>query len=384
MFDINRETEPFIDDKHLPWRKWTGFSVRRVVRLAASFFVRSWPLVEQGGVRSAGDHVTVFPPEERDFEFVDSTGSCPRETGCLFQRRNVNRLPRRDNHQRKSRQEVYATDLCCVVLPMPTLASLYRARVLAVVFGSYLAFVIFASSSFASGLADPLYSPAVSRDTYAAYLMASSAFLVGLAVIASLIQGAFDGRVRDVNRALGTILLGGGAAIVSADILPPSLRSKADPGQSDLNEILETLGETQNQEVLLVSSSSAGPEARTLITLHRALLHRREELGRRQLTLMKFFPGPSAVAVAFIALSAVMLSATDPMLFALHSINTTLILGFAYGWVGLAAYFALSMGGAVRGVRMNGKHPTRRSTRSQAKEEPVAARSRPRVARSGR
>jgi len=271
-----------------------------------------------------------------------------------------------------------------VVLPMPTLASLTRAPVLAVIFGSYLAFVMFASSSFASGLADPLYGPEGSRETYAAYLMASSAFLVGLAVVAFLIQGAFDGRVRDVNRALGTLLLGGGASFVSADVLPPSLRNKADSEQSDLKEILETLGEAQTQEVLLVPPSNAGPEARTLITLQRALLHRREELGRRQMTLMKFFPGPSAVAVAFIALSAVMLSATDAMMFTLHSINTTLILGFAYGWVGLAAYFALSMAGAVRGVKMNGKHHPRLSPVSPADGETVAVRSRSRVTRSGR
>jgi len=267
---------------------------------------------------------------------------------------------------------------------MRILASLHRASILAVIFGSYLAFVLFAAWSFASGLANPPYNPAVSRGTYAAYLVASSAFLVGLAVVAFLIQGAFDGRVRDVNRALGTLLLGGGAAFVSSDVLPPSLRNKTDPEQSDLKEILETLGEAQTQEVLLVPASTAGPETKTLITLQRALLHRREELGRRQLTLMKFFPGPSAVAIAFIALSAIMLSATDAMMFTLHSINTTLILGFAYGWVGLAAYFALSMAGAVRGVKMNGKHHPRRSPVSPADGEAVAARSKSRVARSGR
>ncbi len=301
-----------------------------------------------------------------------------------FQGAMPSRSHDRDYHQRKSRQEIYGPGPCCVVLPMRILASLNRASVLAAIFGSYLAFVMFAAWSFASGLANPMYNPTVSRGTYAAYLVASSAFLVGLAVVAFLVQGAFDGRVRDVNRALGTLLLGGGAAFVSSDVIPPSLRSKTDEGQSDLKEILETLGEAQTQEVLLVPSSTAAPEAKTMITLQRALLHRREELGRRQLTLMKFLPGPSAVAVAFIALSAAMLPATDAMLVTLHTINTTLILGLAYGWVGLAAYFAISMGGVVRVVKMNGKHHPRPSAGNQANEDRVAARSSSRVARSGR
>lgn len=316
------------------------------------------------------------------------TISFPRESIPRFRRQRragrTSAIIIRENHQRNSRPEVYGPDVYCVVLPMRILASLHRASILAVIFGSYLAFVLFAAWSFASGLANPLYNPAVSRGTYAAYLVASSAFLVGLAVVAFLIQGSFDGRVRDVNRALGTLLLGGGAAFVSADVLPPSLQSKADPEQSDLKEILETLGEAQTQEVLLVPASTAGPETKTLITLQRALLHRREELGRRQRTLMKFLPGPSSVAVAFIALSAAMLPATDAMLVTLQTINTTLILGFAYGWVGLAAYFAISMAGVVRVVKMNGKHHPRPSAVSQANEERVAAQSSPRVARSGR
>jgi hypothetical protein len=267
---------------------------------------------------------------------------------------------------------------------MRIVPAIYRPSILAAIFGSYLALIMLSSWSFASGLPNPSYSAELSRWIYAAYLVASAAFLAGLAVLAFHIHGAFEARAREVNRELGSLLLGGGAAFISPDVLPPPSGGSSEPSDSDLKEILETLGEAQTQEVLLVPSSSAGPEAKALNTLQRALLHRRDDLRRRQLALTKFLPGPSVVAVAFVGLSAAMLPTTDAMLQSFYQINTTLILGFAYGWVGLAAYFAISLLGVAGALKTEGKRRPRRVNAPQAKGNRTAARSNSRVARYGR
>jgi hypothetical protein len=266
---------------------------------------------------------------------------------------------------------------------MSVVAFLRRPSTLAAIFGTYVLFVMLVSLSSAAGLSRPSYDAAISRWIYAAYLIASAGFLAGLAVLAFHIRAAFESRVREVNRELGGMLLGGGASFVSPDFLPPP-PDQSGSGATDMPEILETLGEAQTHEVLLVPSSTAGPEAKALSTLQRSLLHRRDDLRRQQTYFTKLLPGPMTIAVAFVGIAAAMLPTSDVVFQTSHQLNTALITGFAYSWIGLAAYFAISVLGVIGAFRPGGKHKPRKAVVPQPRRGRVEPQPRGRTTRSGR
>lgn len=245
---------------------------------------------------------------------------------------------------------------------------LYRPRVLAAVFGAYLGLVMLASWYFASTLDNPWYGPDLTRWVYTAYILVAAVFLAGVGALAVQIQNSFEARVREVNRQLGSLLWEAGTPFPVGDGREDSEGPAADPERGDpeeriLNEVLETMGEAQTQEgqQLLLESAPAVEDEDTAVEmareamLQRELMRRRDGLKLHQGFLARFLPGPTAVAVGFLGVSAAMLPASEGMLQTMHRWNTTLILGFAYGWVGLAAYFAVSILGVVTSLRTERK-----------------------------
>ena len=61
------------------------------------------------------------------------------------------------------------------------------------------------------------------------------------------------------------------------------------------------------------------------------------------------------VAVGIFGISMAMMPASDGMLQSIYKLNTALILGFGYGFIGLAAYFAASIVGIVTSLRRERK-----------------------------
>jgi hypothetical protein len=237
----------------------------------------------------------------------------------------------------------------------------HGAKILAIVFGVYFGFIMFTTWTFASRLEYPWYGPELSRWAYAANLIASAIFLAAVGILAFQVQLSFDLRIRELNRQLGSLFWDWGTS--GSSELSESSSSHGESGEHDLDEILETVGESQTQEVhevLLESSIEAAeedvPVEITLVSVAQPeLLRRRESLRRQATHLKKYLPGPMIVAAAFMGISAAMLPGTDALLKISHQMNTTIILGLAYSWVGLALYFATSVLGLIISL-----HPDRK------------------------
>ena len=251
----------------------------------------------------------------------------------------------------ESRDELYARHASHrerAVVPMRRVERRHGPTLLAAGFGSYFAIVMVVAWTFASRLTSPWYGPEISRWAYTVYLIASAIFLAGLGVLAFQVQNSFEHRVREVNRQLGSLFWDWSRPTEAEDSDPST--SPRDPDEEDLDEILQTVGEAQTrevQEVLLRSSYEAAEEDApveiALVTVAQPeMLRRREGLKRQARSLAKYFPGPMGIAVTILGVSAAMLPGVEAMLQDLHQLNTALILGFAYGWVGLAGYFAAS------------------------------------------
>lgn len=244
---------------------------------------------------------------------------------------------------------------------------LFRPRVLALVFGTYTVVVLFAAWMFGTRLEVPWYGPELSRWVYMTYIVSSAVFLCGTGVLAFKIIDAFEARVREVNRELGQFLWNQGVIVppaASADSPDEEGTAESDePFGADLEELLEVLGEAQTeavQEVLVNSSGGAKgtgdavEEAREAI-MQRDLLRRRAGLRRHEEYLLRFLVGPVGVAAGILGISMVMLPATDVMLQSNFGLNAALILGFAYVWVGVAAYFGVSVLGIAASLRRERK-----------------------------
>ena len=245
-----------------------------------------------------------------------------------------------------------------------------RPGVLAAIFGAYFGVVMFAAWSFASHSTVPWFGPDLTRWVYMTHILASTVFLAGLALLAFHVQNVFETRVSEINRQLGSIIWSGVVSSGGVEAPPPGRKAEpdvededGDPTQRDLDEMLEVLGEAQAetaQEVLLESADStveqADPvEAAREIMLRRDLVRRREGLKRHQDSLVRFLPGPAGLAAGILGVSMAMLPASDGVLQSSFQLNTALILGFAYGWFGLAAYFAASILGVVASLRSERK-----------------------------
>jgi len=221
-------------------------------------------------------------------------------------------------------------------------------QIQAAIFGLYLLFVMFIAWTFSAGLATPWFGTEFSRWVYTAYLLASAVFLAGMGILAFQIQNHLGKRIRELNRQLGSLYWDWAPNETSEEAV---VSSSPESDDHDLDEMLVTVGEAQTeevQEVLMNSSIEAAEEDApveiSLVTVAQpTLVRRREQLKARAAYLTSFLKGPMIVAVGIFGISAVMLPGTEAMVQSFHQLNTTLILGFAYGWAGLAAYFAAAI-----------------------------------------
>lgn len=255
-----------------------------------------------------------------------------------------------------------------------------RPGVLAAIFGAYFGVVMFAAWTFSSNLAAPRFGADLTRWVYTIHILASAVFLAGLGILGFHVQNVFETRVRDINRQLGIIVWSGLTSSPDAQALPPVGSGGGDPEEDggdsterDMDEMLEVLGEVQSEaestrEVLVKPggmdrSREDGVVPVLHITVRRELVHRRTGLRRHQAFLARFLLGPAAMAVFILGVSMAMLPASEGMFQSSSQLNTAVILGFAYGWVGLAGYFAASSIGVVGSMRTERKRRVRASAR---------------------
>ena len=69
---------------------------------------------------------------------------------------------------------------------------------------------------------------------------------------------------------------------------------------------------------------------------------RLEALRKKRDSVVSFFAGPSLAAIGAIGISAAMLPGSDAFLQSSFVLNTSLLLGLGYSFVGIAAYVAAS------------------------------------------
>ena len=231
---------------------------------------------------------------------------------------------------------------------------LQRPRTIAATFGAYIAAVIGLAWFLVRTGGIPPIDPTLGRWIAFAYLVAASVFLVGLGLLAFRIQNAFEGRVREANRRLGSLVWDGGTSFEYDDVVAAQEGGRpTDRGDEELVEILESLGEAQSQAFLEPSGAEA-PDIVELAedaTTQRILLQRRRALKEHEEFLTRFLPGPMVVSAAFIGVSALMLLGPDAMPGLLLGLDAVLVLVLAFGWPGLAGYFGASILAVIGSMR---------------------------------
>jgi hypothetical protein len=224
-----------------------------------------------------------------------------------------------------------------------------KPRVLAAGFGGFFLIIAIVSWQFAQSLPGPWYLPDITRWVYSTYMIVAAVFLVGIAGLGLSIRSSFTRQVRDVDARLGM------GIPQSREPLPPPLPEAGsnlrDTVDRDIDELLESLSEVEasatrdaqaldaNQDV----GSYAGSDDDS------ALAAKRQRLVARRKYLNRYLIGPGVVAATILGLSAMMLPGADVYAQTYFRLNTALILGIGYSWVGVGWYVALTVYGLVAG-----------------------------------
>lgn len=237
---------------------------------------------------------------------------------------------------------------------MSSVARVCQPRILAIAFGAYFAIVAILSWILMGTLSLQRYVPSDFRWIYTTYLLAAAAFLVALTAFGLRLQGAFEMRVRRINRTLGHLLLDDGTGPTLKELLaaPSEDGEELDMDGLDLSVLLETLGEVQTEKVLMVPPKATGPSAMAVHRLQLGLLRQRGNLRGHEQRLLRFLAGPVAITAAIFGIAVTFLPSTDAAFRSAYALNTAVIVGLSYVWIGAVAYFALSALSLVSFLRL--------------------------------
>ena len=239
-------------------------------------------------------------------------------------------------------------------------SKLFRPRTLTAIFGVY--FLVMVIIAWYSGTTlDYHYSASATQFSLMAYLVAAAAILSGVGPATLSAVRYLDAQIDRAERALGSA----GAAMEAEPgdapeettagyhSLPPPLAEAPDqPDQADqdIDELLVSLQEIETateREVEAVEEMSAAPPPRRAAPSHRSFAVL-AELKRRRESVPAFMTGPALANIAVIGITAAMLPGADQMLQSNYQLNTALLIGIGYSFIGLALYVFLSMYGIVR------------------------------------
>ena len=230
-----------------------------------------------------------------------------------------------------------------------------RPRMLAAVFAVFFVIVGVASYQWAQGVgSDWRYGPELTRWIYMTYMIVAAVFLVGLGGLGLSIRTSFARQIREVDSHLGDMARGG-----SRESLPPPLAEggSRDTVDRDIDELLESLSEVEasaKREAQRMDSGDPSTTGPADYDDGGGLTSRRERLVQRRRFLGRFLIGPAVVAGIILGISGVMLPGSDGFAQAAGTgqrLNTTLILGIGYSWIGVGWYIATTVYGLVGGGR---------------------------------
>ena len=233
-----------------------------------------------------------------------------------------------------------------------------EARTLGAAFGAYFVIIGIASALHANGLTTPWFGPELSRWSYAAYLIGAAALLAGLAAAAVSRTQFLERRIIELNRRAEEA----GPAPVEAsaptgDELPPPLVEEPpkDHVDRDIDDLLMSLSEmesTSAREAAAMEEEvpAEGPDRWAEPESPRTWTTREKLEGARKMrrSVTRYLAGPAAAAIFVLGISGAMLPGTETMLQSYHQLNTALILGIGYAWLGLGGYAVASVLALVR------------------------------------
>ena len=235
-------------------------------------------------------------------------------------------------------------------------SKLARPRTLAVLFGVYF-LVMAVIAAWAGASLGYHYTVDITRWTFTIYLLVGAIFLVGIGLGAAWTAKTLDARIEKLSGAdasddevLEEVVV---EETVGDDVPPPLEDAPAPSGDhvdGDSDELLvslqemeqeaETVEETEPEEPAprLARAARAGPSrSRDAEASGRA-----SALRQKRDSVVSFFAGPAVAAIGVIGISAAMLPGSDAFLQSYFQLNTGLLLGLGYSFVGIAAYVSAS------------------------------------------
>ena len=234
-------------------------------------------------------------------------------------------------------------------------SKLARPRTLAVLFGVY--FLVMALIAAWAGLTLGYhYTVDITRWTFTIYLLVGAIFLVGIGLGASWTSKSLDARIEKLSGADPSDDAVVEEVVVEetvGDEVPPPLEevpeASGDHVDRDIDELLVSLQEMEQEagtieeeieEPAPKRASAAKPASRR--TEDREAAERASGLRKKRDSVVSYFAGPALAAIGAIGISAAMLPGSDAFLQSFYELNTGLLLGLGYSFVGIAAYVSAS------------------------------------------
>src|SRR5207245_2281045 len=131
--------------------------------------------------------------------------------------------------------------------------------------------------------------------------------------------------------------------------------SGGDHVDRDIDELPESLSEvaaTAARDARAMEMEPGGiPAVPTIEATDREIAVRKSRLVQRQKLLSRYVVGPAAASALILGISGMMLPGADSFAQSSFTLNTALILGMSYSWIGVGAYIAATIAALVSGGR---------------------------------
>src|SRR2546426_10075860 len=234
------------------------------------------------------------------------------------------------------------------------MANAMRPRTLSIIFGVFFALVAYFSWTFAGAQTQPWFPVSITRWIYTTYMFVAAIFLIGLGGLALSIRRSFARQIRELEGKFAR----GSPNNPGSDALPPPLpdtTSGRDHVDRDIDELLESLSEveaTAARGARAMEMEPGGiPDVPTIEATDREIAVRKSRLVQRQKLLSRYVVGPAAASALILGISGMMLPGADGFAQSSFTLNTALILGMSYSWIGVGAYIAATIAALVSGGR---------------------------------